>query len=198
MNERERMRTERWAEATRGLSFDADEGLVRVRRIGAGDSIAAARHLVLGDENLGANRVMEALEQYGLAVRNDPGLADAFVGMGVVLARKGKVGEAVSAFRTALDRDEGHAEAHYRLAMALWTASRQDEAIAEMQALVADDDTHAKAHERLAIWQYYAGDAAAAWRHVQRAEELGQPVPPQFLVLLQGRMPDPRPGADDR
>jgi hypothetical protein len=60
-----------------------------------------------------------------------------------------------------------------------------------MNLLLVMDDLHAGAHERLAVWHYYTGDHEAAWRHLHRAEELGQPVPGQLASLLEQQMPDP-------
>jgi tetratricopeptide (TPR) repeat protein len=75
--------------------------------------------------------------------------------------------------------------------MTLWTPTRHDEAIEEMNALLAIDDDFAIAHERLAIWHYYLGNYDDAWRHVQRARELGHELPAQFLPLLRSMAVDP-------
>jgi tetratricopeptide (TPR) repeat protein len=191
MNEKERMEAERWARATDGLDFETADGRVDVEPFFPRDAAAATRHLARADELLAANRVMDAMEQYGLAARQDPRRADAYVGLGAMLQRKGKPDRAIAAYRTAIDHDDRHLGARYGLAMALWTLDRQEEAIAEMNALLALDESYAKAHERLAVWNYYVADYPAAWRHVHRAEELGQAVPAQLVTLLQGQMTDP-------
>jgi tetratricopeptide (TPR) repeat protein len=191
MNDKERLQAEQWAKATDGLDFETADGRVDVEPFFPRDEAAAARHVARADELLATNRVMDAMEQYGLAARQDPELADAYVGLGSMLQRKGKPDHAVAAYRTAIDRDDRHLEARYQLAMALWTLTRQDEAITEMNALLALDEAFAKAHERLAVWNYYVADYPAAWRHLHRAEELGQAVPPQLVTLLQGQMTDP-------
>lgn len=198
MNEKERMKAEQWARATQGLDFETTDGLVEVEPAFPGNRANAVRYLAQGDELIAANRVMAALEQYGLAARNDPDMADAYVGMGVVLKGKGRLSHAIAAFRTAIDRDDAHVEARYQLAMALWGAAEKDEAIAEMGEILEADGGHAKAHERLAVWNYYVGDHALAWEHLRRAEALGQAVPPQLITLLEEQMPDPGAGSIDR
>ena len=190
-NPKQRLLTEQWNRATLGLHFETTSGLVEVERVAGGTPETAAEQLASANELLAANRIMEAMEHYGLAARHDPDLADAYVGIGLLLTRKGKHEQAIVSFRTALDRDASHLDARYRLAMALWSASRQYEAIDEMNRLLAEDDSHARAHERLAVWHYFTGDFASAWYHLHRAEDLGQQVPGQLAALLSQRMVDP-------
>lgn len=191
MNQKERMRAEQWERATRGLSFDLDGGFVEVERIATGDPAIVARHLARGDELLASNRPIEAVEAYGLAARHDPSRADAFVGLGVALQRKGKLDLAIASLRTAVDLDAESNAARYELAMALWASGKRQEAIDEMNALLAVNEDHAEAHGRLAIWSYYTGNPDDAWRHLHRADALGQDLPAQFVRLLEGKMPDP-------
>jgi tetratricopeptide (TPR) repeat protein len=193
MNERDRMRAEAWDSATRGIDFDGHDGLVEVERIFSGDSIRAAEHLATADELFAANRVIDALEQYGLAARQDPDLADAYVGIGRVVMSKSKYDLALKSFRTAIDRDEDHLTARYQLAMALWKAGDRQGAIDEMTDLLDLDEEHAGAHERLAVWSYYTGEYAEAWQHLHRAAALGKPVPAQLPSLLERQLPDPTP-----
>ena len=193
VNEKARMQAEEWARATRGLDFEVKDGLVGVTRILAGDPFAAKEALGRGDALLGENRIMEALEQYGLAVRHDPELAAGYVGMGVVLERKGKLAYAVRCFRSALEHEPTGVDARYRLAVALWAANDQEQAIAELETLLERNEADARAHERLAVWSYYRDDYSAAWHHLHRAEELGGSVPAQLPGLLAARMADPAP-----
>jgi len=191
VNAKDRLLTEQWDKATRGLEFETASGLVEVDRVTGGTSETAAEHLAAADELLAGNRIMEAMERYALAARHDPDQAEAYLGLGLLLTRKGKHEEAIASFRTALDRDVGHLDARYRLAMALWSASRQYDAIDEMNRLLTEDDSHPRAHERLAVWHYFTGDFASAWHHLHRAEGLGQQVPGQLAALLSQRMMDP-------
>ena len=195
MNDRQRMRAEEWARATEGLQFAGADELVEVRRFPSVDARAADTHLAQGAELLELNRVMDAMEQYTLAARTDPGRADAYVGLGVALEIKGKLDHAIASFRTAIDRDEQHLDARYQLAVALWAAAEQTQALEEMNAVVALDNEYAEAHERLAVWNYYTEDYAVAWRHLHRAQSLGGELPAQLAPLLQAKMSDPADGA---
>lgn len=191
MSEKAELEAQHWERATRGLHFDTASGLVEVERIVTGSPLSATEHRKRGDELLALNREMDALEEYGLAARNEPSLAGAYVGIGMVLKRKGKLEPALASFRTAVDRDGRDLDARYELATALWTASRQDEAVEEMKSLLDLKDDYGPAHERLAVWSYYRGDHDAAWRHLHRAQTLGHPVPAQLMTLLAKEAPDP-------
>lgn len=190
-NERQRLGEIRWARATDGLTFGGAAGRVEVRALPGGSSAAAEAHLASADELLGLNRVMQAMEQYTLAARNDPQRAEAYVGLGITLQQKGKTTEAIAAFRTAVDRDERRLDARYRLALALWSAMEQDQALQEMNGVLTLDGDYVSAHERLAVWNYYVEDYTAAWRHLHRAQALGGALPAQLISLLQTMMSDP-------
>jgi tetratricopeptide (TPR) repeat protein len=192
MNERDRMRAEEWVRATRGLDFEGAGGLVEVLRIHGGTPETARAELDQAEAAFAANRIMEAMEHYGLAARHDPGLAAAYLGLGTTLLRRGDLERAERSFRTAIDHEPANVGARYELAMTLWAAGRQHEAIDGMRDALAFEETFGPAHERLAVWSYYTGDYEAAWRHVDRSEELGLEIPPQLLALLRQRMPDPR------
>ena len=58
-----------------------------------------------------------------------------------------------------------------------------------MRQVVQLQPDHALAHERLAIWNYYSGQADAAWQHVRAAQALDHALPPQFMALMEMRMP---------
>jgi len=191
MNDKERLEAERWERATEGLAFETTSGLVEVAPLVTGSGLAAGQHLAEADRLVGENRVMDAMEQYGLALRNDSDLAAAYRGLGAMLERKGKTDSAIAAFRTAVDRDTDNLDFRYELAMSLWTASRQEDAIEEMNAVLLADEEYARAHERLAVWSYYTGDHDAAWHHLHRAEALGEEVPAQLVALLEQQRPDP-------
>ena len=191
LSPKERISAERWDAATVGIRFDSPSGLVAVQTLATGSPRQAATALGEADRLFGENRVMEALDQYVLAVRNDADLADGYVGIGRVARRKGKLDKSIAAFRTALDRRSDHRDALFGLATTLWNDAQQDEAIAQMTTLLLIDDEHARAHERLAVWSYYTGEHETAWEHLHRADALGQPVPEQLVGLLEEQMPDP-------
>ena len=191
LSPKERLSAERWDSATTGIRFDASSGLVAVDTLATGSSIQAATLLAEADRLFDENRLMEAMDQFVLAVRNDDALAEGYVGIGRVARRKGKLNESLAAFRTALDRGGDHQGARFELAMTLWNDAQHDAAIAQMNRVLLAEDEHPNAHERLAVWSYYVGEHETAWEHLHRAQDLGQPVPAQLVGLLEKKMPDP-------
>jgi tetratricopeptide (TPR) repeat protein len=198
LNPKARLEAERLARATAGLRFDAPSGLLEVEPLEppAGDAThppaapherraAAERHLAQAADLFASNQELDALEQFGLAARTDPGLVAAYLGIGAVLKRKGRLEPALAAFRTAVHLDGENPATHYELALALWNAGRREEAVAAMQTVLGLDGEHARAHERLAVWSYYAGDLAAARQHLAEAERLGAEVPAQLAGLIE-------------
>ena len=175
----------RFREAVKGLDFAS--GLVVVTEPAGENAAAAADYHAQGLDRLEHNRMTGALTNLTLAVRTDPDEAVYYNSLGRALQNKGKGEHALAAFRTALALDADYTDAQYNLAAALDRAGQRDAAIAQMQRVLELDPRRAEAHERLAIWYYYTGDAAAAWRHVDAARDLGHEPPPQFLALLESQ-----------
>jgi Flp pilus assembly protein TadD len=190
VNERTRRSREAWAEAIRGLSFET--GLVVVDEPPARSDVAAAQRFM--EQSLAeqaANRRTEAVAACAAAVRAAPDLPEAHAALGRAMIMKGKTDLAIACYRTVISLRPENVEARVELAGALAREMRQEEAIAEMEAVLALDPDHGPAHERLAIWHYYGEDYAAAWAHVRAARAAGQEMPPQFITLLSGKMPEP-------
>ena len=186
---RSRIKEARFQAAIKGLDFEGN--LVVVVEPLGGDRDLARQHQAAGLEALQGNRLTGAITELAQAVRTAPQDAALHNSLGVALLAKGKSRYAATAFRTAVSLDPGLVEAQYNLADTLWRLGRATEAIEQMLTVLKLDPRHAVAHERLAIWHYYAGDGAAAWEHVRFARELGRQPPPQFLTLLESRMPQP-------
>jgi tetratricopeptide (TPR) repeat protein len=193
VDSRTALKEARFREAVAGLDFDS--GLVVVVEPTGEDPRRARDYHQQGLERLESNRLTGALAMLARAVRTDPQDAGAYESLGRALVAKGKIEYAVAAYRTALLRQPDSVETQYELAAALARLDRRAEAIAEMQRVLELDPGHVLAHERLAIWYYYDDDAAAAWRHVHAARDLGREPPPQFIALLETRMPDPKPAS---
>ena len=178
------------AEATWGVAFR--DGRVHVVSRNRTAPLRDAAHLVLqGEASLSTNNTTAAIAAFVRAIRIDPTLTNAYVGLGTALIRHHQAGEGLAAFRSALDLEPRHANARFHLAMALGAAGQLEEAILEMTTVTRFHPDHALAHERLAIWTYYVGRYTEAWVSVRSAERLGRSLPPQFLRLLERRSPDP-------
>ncbi len=188
------LKDERFQAATAGLEF-RDDGVVVTDPMPRRDRDGALAYITEGDEKLAANRRTGALAAYTLAVRSDPQLAVAWLGLGRALVVKGKISEALAASRTAAMLDPELVAAQYNVAMTLARLGQLDEAITQMNRVVEIDAEHSGAHERLAIWYYYLDDTPASWRHVRAARDLGREPPGQFIANLQAKTPSRLPAA---
>jgi tetratricopeptide (TPR) repeat protein len=182
------MKEARFREAIAGLEFNANAVIVTDPIAGRTPDDAMA-DVAEGAEKLAVNRRTGALTAYVRAARTDPGLADAYTGLGRALTAKGKTTYALAAYLTAGRLDPALAEAPFGAAMSLARLGRFDEAIEQMRQAVELDPANADAHERLAIWYYYLDDTDASWQHVQAARGLGQEPPGQFIALLESKAP---------
>jgi len=190
VNERSRRSQAAWAAAIEGLSFET--GLVVVQQPPTTSDMAAARRLMeQGDAEQEINLRTRAVAAYAAAVRAAPDLPEAYAALGEAMIAKGKTDLAIACYRTVIDLRPENIEARVELANALAREMRYEEATTEMEAALVLDPDHGPAHERLAIWSYYDEDYATAWAHVRAARAAGHEMPPQFITLLSGKMPEP-------
>jgi Flp pilus assembly protein TadD len=89
---------------------------------------AARPHNYLGAVLYGQDRIPEALAEYQLASRLDPGFAPAHNGLGTVLLKTGHLDEALAQYGQAVQEAPGYAEAQYNFGLALLAADRPAEA----------------------------------------------------------------------
>lgn len=178
----------RFATAVSGLRFDT--GVVEVEPFAEYDADVSWTRFEEARELVEAGRGLKAIGAYRDSIRWAPDLADAYNGLGMTLRLENKISEALAALRTAVKLDPAFVDARFNLAITLWMNGESAEATHQMQQVIRQQSDHALAHERLAIWSYYAGEAQAAWRHVRAAQALDHALPPQFLALLETRMPE--------
>lgn len=181
--------------ALRGLEFSGDT--VSIDRGAAGEvtiartTEASDQSVLLSREFLAINARVKAMGAARDAVIADPSNADAFRALGEALRSKRQDDKALAAFATASRLAPESAPIRADLADAHNRVGELDAARAEYAAAIELDPAFAHAHARLAILDYYAGSDASAWRHLREAERLGATVPPQFVVLLSERTPEP-------
>lgn len=181
----------RWQDAIRGLDFET--GRVIVLTPAARVNVLRARRtyregleaLVVRHDYVGA------IGLFRDALEDDPNFGEVYEPLGDALRGKGRSAWTVAAYRTAIEAGFDSADLRSKLAMQLWGMDQFDDAVAEMTMASEIEPARAETHERLAVWSYYLGDDAAAWRHVHAARARGGDVPPQFIPLLERRIPDP-------
>jgi Flp pilus assembly protein TadD len=189
-SDRDRARERQWQEAIAGVSFDTGRVIVE-RPLDANEYQASMDE---GRAKLEINHKTPAVKAFVEAVRAAPDRVEPYIALGHAMIVKGKIDLAEASYRTALDLEPEHVNARTALAMTLSREGHRDEAIETMNEVLEIDSANGFAHERLAIWHYYEGDFATAWEHVHAARRLDHPMPPQFINLLDGKMPDPAGG----
>lgn len=190
VNQRELDRQAAWTEAIAGLDFST--GLVVVENPPAAvNSARASEMMTQGDEAMNSNHRVQAVKAYADAVRADPGMPEAYYGLGQAMIGRGKIDLAIACFRTVTEMQPRNTDALFELAMALSRDSRDREAMATLNKLIELDPNNGRAHERLAIWNFAINEYEAAWKHVHSAQAAGYGVPPQFIERLGEMMADP-------
>jgi tetratricopeptide (TPR) repeat protein len=76
------------------------------------------------------------------------------------------------------------AETHFYIGNALWRLERPAEALAEWQECAREDPRFAPVHNNLAVAYWRRGEIEQARSSLQRAEQLGVPVPDDFKKSL--------------
>ena len=177
----------RFATAISGLRFDT--GVVEVEPAEVYDAEFAWTRFEQATALVESGVALQAIAAYRDSIRWAPDLADPYNGLAMTLRLQDKMSEAMAALRTAVQLDPEFVDARFNLAITLWMNGEPTEATLQMQQVVLSQPDHALAHERLAIWNYYSGQADAAWQHVRAAQALEHVLPPQFMALLELRMP---------
>jgi predicted negative regulator of RcsB-dependent stress response len=98
--------------------------------------------------------------------------ADAYYGLGVVLADRGRFDEAMAEYRKALEEEPNHADAHNSLGVILLGRGRLDEAIEQFQMGLRVKPQEAAAQADLGIALAKRGRLDEAIGHFQTALEL--------------------------
>ena len=93
--------------------------------------------------------IREAKAQFGFALRLSPNMAEAYNGLGLLLARQGQDDEAVAQYEAALLSDPKFIEARYNLGAAWLRMGRMNEAMAFREVLRVEPD-HIKTLNNLA------------------------------------------------
>jgi protein O-mannosyl-transferase len=94
-------------------------------------------------------KVDEAIAQYQLALKINPGFEEGHLNLGIALRQKGNIDEAITQYQSALQIKPGYAEAHYSLGNALRQKGSIDEAITQYQSALQLNPDYTEAHHNL-------------------------------------------------
>lgn len=179
------------------LGFSYEDGEIRrieheAEEVLAGLSEANVPELVeraKGEYRL--NHQLEAIASWTKVALLEPGVADHYLGLGLALWAMKLESQAQAAFRHGLSLDPTHVDLGLRLADIDWRSGDFDRAAAGFEAVLDEDANNAEAWSRLARGHFYAERDAQAWAAIHRTQDLGGRIPPQMIVLLSARTPEP-------
>ena len=115
----------------------------------AGCKSEADRACQQGEEALAKGDYRAAEANFVHALTGKPDFFEAHNGLGLALAKSGRVNEAVAHYRKALEIKPDYAEAHNNLGMALTSLGRNDEAIAHYRKALEIKPDYAEARKNL-------------------------------------------------
>ena len=129
-----------------------------------------------------------AESHYRAALESQPDHPGTLLNLAGILAFRGELSEAASLCRRALERDPKGFAANFDLGRVLNQKSSYREAIPFLRAAIEARPDSGPAHWQLSIALVGVGDYAAAWEHVERAQELGEKIPSHLVDELRRRV----------
>ena len=188
-------KSERKRIAMLGLAYDsgravpvpeeADEVLAG---LDAGD---VGRFVAEGRAALEVNDALAAIPAFTRAALLDPGPAERWLDLGKALRAFKLESQSRAAWETGLEANPDDVELLFHVADMDARLGDTERAIELFERAVELDPGHGGAWGRLARIHYYANDDGAAWTAFHRAEDNGEPMPPQMRDLLASRTPEP-------
>ena len=127
----------------------------------------------------------EALWQYRKAAELRREHVPTLLNLGGILAFQGKLDEAAKVFRQALEIEPKSFGPHRQLGQVLLRQENFPEAISHFRAALEVRPDFGNVHLQLAVALASTGEFRKAWKHVERAQELGEEVPPELREELQ-------------
>jgi protein O-mannosyl-transferase len=131
-----------------GIWRDSESLFLRTVQVTQNNYLA---HNNLGFYYSGKGKVADAMEQYRLALKINPGYEDALNNLGYALAGQHKIAEAIPLYEAALRIRPKHPDVHNNFGNALSEIGKLDEAIQHYQAALNQNPEHADAHNNLGI-----------------------------------------------
>jgi tetratricopeptide (TPR) repeat protein len=143
-------------------------------------SPSAMAFLYLGLTEVGLGQNEPAIEALREAIRLEPGLLEAHVALGKVLARAGLDEEATPVLTRVLELDRSNAEAHFQLGLIALRRGELDSASRSFEAAIEADPEHLQAWYNRALVAERLGreeEARASWERVEELRASGADDP---------------------
>lgn len=159
-------------------------------------------HVNLGNLLAGRGELSRAVEHYRMALQIEPEAVSARVNLSNAVWQSGDPTEAMRLLEMALAIEPDHVPALQGMGQLLAVQGKLDDAVRYLNRALAaaalqrpgevgNERRVGKIHAVLAEAMARKGDFSSAWRHVQRAQSLGETLPEEFLSALRESMPEP-------
>jgi hypothetical protein len=169
-----------------GRAADAEAALRVAMDLAPADAVVRAN---LGFLHRARGQFEDAVRELGEARALNPGLVDARTELGFALYELHRDNEAFSEFRAVITQDPRFARARVGLAAVLARGQRLPDAINQLQEAARLEPHNGNTQYGLAVLLYWAGYYDESRQAVQRAQNLGQQIPPDFIQSLEQKAP---------
>jgi len=146
----------------------------------------------LGRAYQDAGRLVEAEEQFMLAIQRVPQYSHPHINMGILRETEGRHKEALIFFRRALEIEPGSVLAHYNLGTCLYMSGHPDEAIGEFGIVVKMGTMAAEAYNNIGYIRANQGreqEALTAFASAMKADP-DMAAPAVNYQIIKNRMLD--------
>jgi tetratricopeptide (TPR) repeat protein len=121
------------------------------------ESAKAAAHYNAGTASYFLNLLIEAEEQYKLALESDPKHVNTHSNYGILLYDMGRLEEAEEQYKLALESDPKHVSTHSNYGILLYDMGRLEEAEEQYKLALESDPKHVNTHYNYGILLYDMG-----------------------------------------
>jgi Flp pilus assembly protein TadD len=169
-----------------GRAADAEAALRVAMDLAPADAVVRAN---LGFLFSARGQLEDAVRELAAARALNPGLVDARTELGFALYDLHRDTEAFSEFRAAVTQDPRFARARVGLARVLARGQRLPDAINQLQEAARLEPYNGNTQFGLAVLLYRAGYYDESRQAMQRAQSLGEHIPPDFIHSLEQKAP---------
>ncbi len=160
----------------------------------APENVSSARfHLANGQRAFEARKFQEARAELELAVQADPGLAEAYLGLGLLDLQAGDSAASIRRFQKVVELAPRSFQGHYYLAMASLREQKLQDGVQELERAVAIDPRQADALYNLGVVLLELNRPEEALSRLRQAREHGSKRPDIAYNLVRAELAANRP-----